>query len=216
MAGKPGPKKGSKSKSGPDRKPGSGHYRKRPKGYRTKENRDWEIYEQYLSGQTQTQIAESRKMTQAGVSKIVIACHQQFIDSKKSTVEQIKLEQTQELQMIYAHAMDAYHRSAEIDEDGIGDRGQLETAMKAKADIRKIWGADAALKIEGKVYGGIGVLGREQMQVEILLRVKELEGIPAKEESDGLYHHPGENGSAILGPEPQDNILQPPQTTADQ
>lgn len=113
-------------------------------------------------------------------------------------VAKIKDEQTQQLRFIYEEAMQAWERSKQVEEiqtarstqsgketsltkrGQVGNPAYLDTAMRALADIRKIWGVEAAKKLEiggtlGVLVGGAaGAPTREEAKAALAKRIQVL------------------------------------------
>ncbi len=154
--------------------------------------RDIEIYNKVASGgRTYAEIGEEYGNLTAGrISQIVRRVDEYIFPQLVDDIRKIKIEQTGELQHVYREAMDAWERSKQDEvtvRDGftpmgttkittkkgqVGNPAFLNVAMKAKEDIRKIWGADAPLRTEN--IHDIRVAGqtREEWSEQVMKRIE--------------------------------------------
>lgn len=121
----------------------------------------WELRQQCW---TQERIAEKLEISQSAVSQILKKLRKRYLAKNEKELQAVKNEQVAQLEFMADELFQAWERSkyrqvddAEPGEEfqpvGVGDPKLLTAAMKAKEDIRKILGADAATKTEtsGKV-----------------------------------------------------------------
>lgn len=123
-----------------------------------------------VQGWTQSAIAGDLHVSQAAVSKILARADARALRELTATVERQKVRQTQRLERVFAHAMHAWDASTtdatrrrQRTTEGRGGTGQtvaevtvhsqhgdpryLETARKALADLRTLWGVDAPARL---------------------------------------------------------------------
>jgi len=127
-------------------------------------------------GATQHEIAAELQISQAAVSKLLARADERALADLSSRVERQKVRQTQRLERVFAEAMRAWERSKgdttrRRQRQSVGDGGSntgagnhtiaevvvetkhgdprcLETARKAMADLRSIWGLDAPQQVD--------------------------------------------------------------------
>lgn len=135
-----------------------------------------------IDGWTQARIAAHLGISQQRVSQLLVVIEKRLHAEFAGQAEEIKARQTEQLQEVYREAVDQWRRSCEdaekttvisgrvkAGEFGVIDLPDLETvsregqsgnpallaqAMKALADIRQIWGLNAAEKQEISGPGG--------------------------------------------------------------
>lgn len=151
--------------------------------------REQEAWRLRLRGWTQCQIAAELKVDQSTISDYLKRRNQALAEEFTEEAREVKAQQTAQLEHIYAEAVAAWEQSklpaertqvvtgrAVASQFGIVDLPDLETtttegqsgnpallaaALKAKADIRAIWGMDAPKKADitsggapFKIYAG--------------------------------------------------------------
>jgi hypothetical protein len=137
------------------------------------------------------------EVTQQAVSKMLLRVEKRMLAEMGDRVRAVKLRQTASLQKIYQEAMAAWEESKKpqkslttrhgpsgdngqpgkvlesqsVLRDQDGDPRYLDQARQALADIRKLWGADAARKLE--VTGEDGEPVRMDISVDLVLKARE-------------------------------------------
>lgn len=145
-----------------------------PEAQNQREDRAWELRS---NGWSQARIAAELGITQQAVSLLLKRLAKQFAKEFKKRVEEIKGEQTAQLEFLVDEALQEWERSksdaekksvksgrCQLDRDGnpvdlddevtqttegrLADPRYLQQARDGMGDIRKIWGVDAPVKTE--------------------------------------------------------------------
>ena len=137
------------------------------------DKRDLAIYYEYTrTTRTQEDIAKDYSLSRERIGAIVKKVSTFVYPEMRSKINSLRVVQTHRLEAIFEEAMFAWHRSqndtvtTKNGKDGqevthktsSGDPRHLAEAMKALADIRRIWGADEPEKVE--VSGEIRAAGK--------------------------------------------------------
>lgn len=137
-----------------------------------------EIYAAVCRGdRSQQQIGDAYDVTQQRISSLAARIDKWLAPQLMEQIRELKAGHTSRLMHIYQEAMRAWERSktpgkqrtVKHGKDGVertrvtrfqsGDPRYLDQARAALAEIRKIWGADAPLKVEHS--GEVRVAGRD-------------------------------------------------------
>jgi hypothetical protein len=151
------------------------------------------IYADYISGKSLDFVAAKYGCHKSWVSAITRKVDRWLVPQFMGDIREIKCQHTERLLHIVCEAMGAWERSKQpkvrishkrgedgkLTVDGItrepqaGNPTFLATAMKALEDIRKVWGADAPVRVE--VDGEIRVAGRslEEARAELAQQMAE-------------------------------------------
>jgi len=152
------------------------------------------MYADYISGMTLKNVSAKYAFASTSQPSIIIKRVNRWLVPKfMGDIREIKCEHTERLLHIASEAMTAWERSKRDKvqfEHERGDDGKLKllkmkrepqagnptflaTAMKALEDIRKVWGADAPVRME--VSGEIRVAGRtvEQARMELATQMEQ-------------------------------------------
>lgn len=156
----------------------------KPEQAREHERRAWELR---CRGWTQPRIARELGLDDSAVCRILKRVSARVLAELKDSVERVKAEQTETLQHVIDEALQAWERSkgtrktvtrqtvsgGENDEDRqrttqhaserTGDVAYLSEARAAMADLRKVWGVDAASRheVSGPAGGAVPIVAIE-------------------------------------------------------
>lgn len=161
------------------------------------------IYRRWCAGTTQSELANELSISQANLSKLCAKVEAWLVARTIDDVRGLKLRQTVRLEKYIEELEAAWERSKQdaVTETIEGVKGEirkaakksavrpqkiktmksgqcgqsayLEAAMSALDRIRKIWGADAPLKIE--TFGEPRVAGMERSEAKIVFLERKLE-----------------------------------------
>lgn len=121
---------------------------------RERERQAWSLTQR---GRTQGEIATELGITQPSVSKILARLEQRVLGELAGSVQELELRQAARLEYLYREAVDAWESSkplsavdgsAAAERRAPGDRRFLAEARTVLADLRRLWGLDAPVKVE--------------------------------------------------------------------
>lgn len=117
---------------------------------REREQRAWSLT---LRGRTQDEVARELGISQPTVSKILARVEARVSADLASDAQNHRLRQSARLEYLYREAVDAWEFSkptASVPRHtaAVGDRRFLAEARSLLADLRRLWGLDAPVKVE--------------------------------------------------------------------
>ncbi len=148
------------------------------------QSRQEEAWKLRVQGWTQDRIAEHMGISQPAISKLLAKTEKRLHAEFAAQAEEIKARQTAQIEHLYDRLADQFEESCR---DGGGNPALLAQALKALADVRAIWGLNAAERreVSGPNGGPIqidaeGIRDELNRKLARLAAGDEAEGVSAK------------------------------------